>query len=290
MRRPSRVADSMTPSSHFTGREQSLSIAAERMRRLSIRNLPVVHDGKLCGVLSERDVALAEALSAVELAQLSVGAVMGRDLYPVEDSAPLAHVVRTMAAHNYGCAVVMERGVVVGVFAASDALRVLSAVLASQSDAQEGLSPSEARAVVLTEHAHVDALLLRTHQAAHRLRSSRDPERDAHRVREQACHLRDAIRSYLDLEERELTPVLSDLTGSSKTTGQHLAQEHVRQIADTAAFAAILDDPELPPSALAGQLEQLLSNLRRDLEREHALLFALDEASNDQVIGDAAAD
>lgn len=291
MRRPSRVADSMTPSSHFTDQEQSLSIASERMRRLGIRDLPVVHDGKLCGVLSERDVRLAESLSAVELAHLSVGAAMGRDLYPVSESAPLAHVVRTMLAHGYGCAVVMERSAVVGVFATRDALRVLSVML--DADGEEDRTPldaNDARAVVLTEHAHVDALLLRTHRAVQRLRSSRDPVRDASLVREQACHLHDAIRSYLELEERQLTPVLAELTGSSKTYGQRLAEEHVLQMADTSAFALVLDDVDLPPASLARQLEQLLSHLRRDLEREHALLFALDAASNDQVISDAAVD
>lgn len=290
MRRPSKVADSMTQGSHFTGREQSLAIASERMRRLGIRNLPVIHDGALCGVLSERDIALAESLSAGELAQLRVGAAMGRDLYPVAECTPLAHVVRTMAAHGYGCAVVMERGVVVGVFTASDALRAFSTMLGSASDAHDGLSASEARAVVMTEHAHVDALLLRTHRAVHRLIGSRDPERAAAQVHEQARHLWHAMRSYLELEEHELTPLLSNLTGSSKTCGQHLAQEHIRQIADTAAFAALLEDRELPLSARTQQLEHLLSNLRRDLEREHALLFALEEASNDQVISDAAAD
>jgi acetoin utilization protein AcuB len=290
MRRPSRVVDYMTPSAHFVGSEQSLASASERMRRLGIRNLPVIRDGKLCGVLSEHDVALAESLPSVELAQLAVGEAMGRDLYPVAESAPLVHVARTMAAHSYGCAVVMERGAVVGVFATGDALRVLAALLEAERGEPAGMSANETRALVLTEHAHVDALVARTHRAVHRVRSSRDPERDARHVRAHAHHLRDAIRSYLELEQRELAPVLSDLTGSSKTLGQHLGDEHARQIADTAALASVLEDADLAPAALAEQLEHLLGNLERDLERERALLLALDATSNDSVISDAAAD
>lgn len=289
MRFLQRISDYMTLSPHFTGREQSLSIASDRMRRLGIRHLPVVHDGVLCGVLSERDVRLAETLSAVEPAHLSVGAAMGHDLYAVAESTPLAHVVRTMSTHSYGCAVVMERGVVVGVFATNDVLRAASDLLEARGGEQEVLGASEARAVVMTEHAHVHALLLRVDRATHRLRESRVPERDADKVREQARHLRDAIRSYMELKERQLNPMLSNLSGSSKTCGHQLADEHIRLLADTASLASVLQDDDVPTS-LAEQLERVLSNLRRDLEREHALLFALDSTSNDQVISDAAAD
>jgi hypothetical protein len=47
---------------------------------------------------------------------------------------------------------------------------------------------------------------------------------------------------------------------------------------------------ELPAGELAQQLEHPLSNLKRDLEREHALLLALEAASNDSIITDAAVD
>ncbi|HEX6240535.1 MAG TPA: CBS domain-containing protein [Polyangiales bacterium] len=281
----------MTANSHIAGSEQPLPSACARMRELGLQHVPVVRDGKLCGVLSEQEVARLEASPSTELACLSVVAAMGQEPYLVAPSTPLLHVVRAMATHGYSCAVVLERGAVLGVFAVVDALRALTGfLLEAEAIDQEETDASQVRAVILSEHAHVHTLLSRTQTGVHRLRSSGATEREARQVRRQADRLRDAIQAYFELQEQKLAPVLAELTGSSKSIGQQLTEEHIRQVSDMATLAAVLEVPALPPSSLADQLEQLLSNLRRDLEREHALLLSLDAASNDQIITDAAAD
>jgi acetoin utilization protein AcuB len=62
----------MTPSPHTIGIEQPLSVAAEPMRAHQIRHLPVLHGGKLVGILSERDVQLVSGVPSVDPAAIKV--------------------------------------------------------------------------------------------------------------------------------------------------------------------------------------------------------------------------
>src|SRR5437879_4833811 len=50
------IRDYMTPAPHTIGVEQPLAVAAALMQAHHIRHLPVLHGGKLVGILSERDV------------------------------------------------------------------------------------------------------------------------------------------------------------------------------------------------------------------------------------------
>lgn len=121
----------MTPSPHSVGREQSLAIAHELMDKYEIYHLPVLHGGTLVGLVSLRDLRLAEALPDVDPARVLVEEAMTEDVYSVVPGADLADVVETLAERKLGCAVVMAGSKIVGVFSTSDALRALSHVLRS---------------------------------------------------------------------------------------------------------------------------------------------------------------
>ena len=58
--RETRVADVMTSKIEQAKPDMEVSVAAHLMGRLQIRRLPVVEDGKLCGVLSLADLAKQE--------------------------------------------------------------------------------------------------------------------------------------------------------------------------------------------------------------------------------------
>ena len=123
------IAKFMTPSPHSIGVEQSLSVAHAMMREHAIRHLPVLHGGKLVGLVTERDARLVESLKDVDARQVTVEDAMSQAVYVVAPDAPLADVAHEMAAHKYGSAVIMDKGKVVGIFTTVDACRALSALL-----------------------------------------------------------------------------------------------------------------------------------------------------------------
>ncbi len=120
---------------HMTLRPQvissrhTLAQAHQLMRERNIRHLPVVDDGRLVGVVSQRDLYLLETLRAVDPASETVKEAMSREPFAVRPDAPLDDVALAMAERKYGSAVVVDQGVVVGLFTTVDALRALAVVL-----------------------------------------------------------------------------------------------------------------------------------------------------------------
>jgi acetoin utilization protein AcuB len=113
---------------HTLGEDIPLKVAMNLMRDQRIRHLPIQTAGKLVGILTDRDVKLASSLvtSATELEKLVAGDIMTPDPYTVAPETPLNDVVLKMAEHKYGCAIIQQgNGKVVGIFTATDALRVL---------------------------------------------------------------------------------------------------------------------------------------------------------------------
>lgn len=123
------IGQRMTKTPHLIGDEQSLSTAHELMHRYGIRHLPVLHGGKLTGVVSLRDLHLVETLRDVDPTTVRVEEAMTQDVYAVNPKTPLKEVVREMAERKLGSAVVVEGTAVVGVFTTVDALDVLAELL-----------------------------------------------------------------------------------------------------------------------------------------------------------------
>jgi acetoin utilization protein AcuB len=106
-----------------------MSVAHQLMRRYTVRHLPVLDRRKVVGVVSQRDLYFLETIHVVDPETDLVDEAMSRDVYCVPPSARIAQVVSKMAEEKYGCAVVIERGKVVGMFTTTDALRVLARLL-----------------------------------------------------------------------------------------------------------------------------------------------------------------
>lgn len=118
----------MTPTPETIGADLTLSQARERMYRIEARHLPVVSAGSLVGIISDRDIALVDAVLGrpdsikVEQAMTAMPFTCGPD-------AHLHAVAAEMAANKYGAAVVVDPShpsQVVGVFTTVDALRALA--------------------------------------------------------------------------------------------------------------------------------------------------------------------
>ena len=123
------VQDVMTAQPITIGRGQSLEVAHQMMRENHCRHLPVLEHGELIGVLSQRDLYFLESLGRADLEHDKIDDAMTQDSYSVPPDAPLERVAAEMAEHRYGCAVVMERERVIGIFTATDALRVVAGQL-----------------------------------------------------------------------------------------------------------------------------------------------------------------
>ena len=118
----------MTPQPVTVGRTESLSTAHRLMRSHRVHHLPVLEHGELVGVVSQRDLFLIESLRGVDRDNDSVEEAMSADAYAVSPDEPIGTVAKHMMRHRYGCAVVMERGRVIGIFTVTDALRLVSAL------------------------------------------------------------------------------------------------------------------------------------------------------------------
>ena len=116
----------MTPQPVTIGRAESLATAHQLMREHGCRHLPVLEHGELVGVVTQRDLYLLETFAGVDLRADVIDEAMSNDAYAVPPDALLEDVAASMAANRYGCAVVIERGRVIGIFTATDALRVLA--------------------------------------------------------------------------------------------------------------------------------------------------------------------
>ncbi len=119
----------MTGSPHAISSRRTLADAHLAMREKGVRHLPVVDEGKLVGVVSQRDLYLLETLRGVDVSRELVEDAMSDEPYVVHPDAELADVAEAMAVHKHGSALVVERTEVVGIFTSTDALRALVSLL-----------------------------------------------------------------------------------------------------------------------------------------------------------------
>ncbi|MFL5357291.1 CBS domain-containing protein [Archangium sp.] len=125
------VDDFMTRTVHTIGTRSPLSEAHRLMNEHTIRHLPVLEGGRLVGVVSMRDLHLIETLKGVDPKEVAVEEAMAQEAYAVPPGTELLEVVRTMAMHKYGSAVVARNGRVEGIFTTIDALKALESLLSS---------------------------------------------------------------------------------------------------------------------------------------------------------------
>ncbi|ABC81097.1 CBS domain-containing protein [Anaeromyxobacter dehalogenans] len=128
MRKPT-VQAFMTIGPVVIAPERTLADAHRLMRERGIRHLPVVDAGALVGVVSQRDLYLLETLRGVDPEQERVREAMTPEPFAVPPDASLDEVAEHMAEHRLGSAMVVDRGVVIGLFTTVDALRALAALV-----------------------------------------------------------------------------------------------------------------------------------------------------------------
>ena len=119
----------MTVGPHSISSRHTLAEAHQTMRERGVRHLPVIDDGKVIGVVSQRDLYLLETLRGVDAARELVEEAMSSEPFVVDPDAALEDVAEAMAFHKHGSALVVEGSAIVGIFTTTDALRALVTLL-----------------------------------------------------------------------------------------------------------------------------------------------------------------
>lgn len=125
----------MTTDVATIGRNDELTIADDIMKMKRLRHLPVVEEGRLVGMLTQRDLfhaALSTALNFGEKAQkgflktVVVKEVMTDEVLTIDPGADVKEAARLLIEHKIGCLPVVENGKLVGLVTVTDLLRVVA--------------------------------------------------------------------------------------------------------------------------------------------------------------------
>ena len=122
----------MHPFPYSIGCEQNLKTAKDTMLEHNVRHLPVCHGGKVVGILSERDVNFVVAVDKREPCDILVKDAYTADPYIVEPDTTIDLVARHMAHERLGCAVVVEKDKLLGIFTTVDACRTLAEIVSNR--------------------------------------------------------------------------------------------------------------------------------------------------------------
>jgi len=107
--------------------------ALDLFKRERIRRAPVVKDGKLVGIVSDKDLlnaspSPASSLSVWEmnylLSKITVSEVMSKNVLTVAEDTPIEEAARIMADNKIGGLPVMRDGHVVGIITETDLFKI----------------------------------------------------------------------------------------------------------------------------------------------------------------------
>jgi len=114
------VRDVMTPTVQTVSPSQSLAEAAEVMKGEDVGSVPVVEEGRLAGILTDRDIVTRAVAERRDPQAVKVDEVASRELVTVEPEQDLDEALALMARHQVRRLPVVEQGRLVGMLAQAD--------------------------------------------------------------------------------------------------------------------------------------------------------------------------
>jgi CBS domain-containing protein len=148
-----RIEDRMSRDVKTLRLQETLETARKLMRQRRIRHIPIVENGALVGIVSDRDVRWALGRGAAEYAAGSnrparVSDVMTREVVTLDPRDTLADAAECMLARHISCILVVSNEQLVGILTQSDLLSALSEALKSPASAIARHGASSASAPV----------------------------------------------------------------------------------------------------------------------------------------------
>jgi acetoin utilization protein AcuB len=124
------VKDSMTRDIVTLAPDETVGTALALCRERRIRHLPVLSEGRLVGIVSDRDLrsatpAFGDHERAAALQEILVEDVMAREVISVLPDDPIEQAANTMRERRIGCLPVVEGGELVGIITSSDVMSAL---------------------------------------------------------------------------------------------------------------------------------------------------------------------
>ena len=114
------VRDVMTSEVETTTSRQPLHEAARQMKSGDFGSIPVVDDGRLVGVLTDRDIVIRAVAEGMDSNTTNVGQIASTDPVTVEPSQSLGDALELMSAHQVRRLPVVEDGQLVGMLSQAD--------------------------------------------------------------------------------------------------------------------------------------------------------------------------
>ena len=117
--------------------DDTLDLANDVISLGRIRHIPVVQDGRVVGMLSERDLIGAAATTIFGLKQktksallksLTIKSVMKKRVVSVNPDTTIKEAARVMADKKIGCVPVILNGALVGLVTTTDILRYVDSL------------------------------------------------------------------------------------------------------------------------------------------------------------------
>jgi acetoin utilization protein AcuB len=128
-----RVGDRMSSPSITVTSEDSLQSAIDLLYKHNIRELPVVENGSLIGIVTDRDLRQVSPSYPLfrdqqeiqcHLRNIKVASAMTADPLVVSPKTPLVEAAKLLHAYRIGSLPVVEKGKVVGIISVTDVLKV----------------------------------------------------------------------------------------------------------------------------------------------------------------------
>jgi CBS domain-containing protein len=114
------VREAMTASVSSVSPSQSLADAADVMKREDVGSVPVVDEGRLAGIVTDRDIVTRAVAQERNPQAVKVGEIASHDLVTVEPEQDLDEALALMAHHKVRRLPVIEDGRLVGMLAQAD--------------------------------------------------------------------------------------------------------------------------------------------------------------------------
>ena len=128
------VRDLMTVELVTIGEHESLNLAEEMMQLARVRQLPVIEDQQLVGLLTQKNLMKAQVSSIVGLEEeeskeinqsIPVGAAMITDVMTIGPDDPALEAAERLKANKVGCLPVVDNEHLVGMITETDFLQLV---------------------------------------------------------------------------------------------------------------------------------------------------------------------